>query len=865
MVNRIRALFQQRRLERELQEEIASHLALQEQEFLRQGMDAKAAHAAALREFGGVAQTAEEYRDRRGVPVLEAAFRALRHAFRSLARQPGFTAAAVLSLALGIGANTAIFSMFQALMLRMLPVANPRELVYLFQTGAGAAGYVSPSLYLELAQRTDLFRGVLARRNPSLTPLQGAGTARIETVSTNFFDVLGIRPVAGRLFAAGENGVAVLSHQYWQNRCGADPAIIGATLSSETASYRIIGVAAPHFKGVEVENPADMWTTLTIRPSVNARYLWLMGRLQPGVSPAVAQIALNTLLANHLRAASAHAPESEMKRRTLEQRIEVRDGGIGISFLRDRFGRPLTVLFGLALVVLLATCVNIAHLLLARGATRVKEIAVRCSLGASPVRLAGDAMTESLLLAIAGCAGGLALAFWGGRWLLWFLPASLGRIDLAPDSTVLGFAVAASFLCALIFGAGPAIRAARVDPVAGLRDSGARHRPALRRTLVSAQVALSVLLISISGLFVHSLVELRSVNLGLSNNVFTFWLDYPAKWSDTDQERARARLLSGLAALPGVASVSHTAPDVLQAGWQTVVRVPGDALSEREPTLTGVNAVGPGFMATIGARLVEGRDIAAADSAAAPRIAIVNETFEREFFGGSGRSLGRVINLKPDGKDQPFTVAGVVRDIAHRGLRRETGPQIYVSAAQYEAPMSPSIVLRATRSTASMLPAIRAEGARLDAGLTVRQPQTVQQRLNDSIFEDRLLAALSGFFGALALVLAGVGLYGLVSYTTTRRASEIGVRVALGANRADVLWLVACDALQMVLGGLLVGIPLALAASRAVRSLLFGVPPGDPAAFVLAAAVLLLVAAVAAFLPARRAANLDPVRVLRVE
>ena len=590
-----------------------------------------------------------------------------------------------------------------------------------------------------------------------------------------------------------------------------------------------------------------------------------MGRRNPGVSAPALQSALNTLLANYLRAASAGTPESEMKRRQLEERIEVRDGGIGISFLRDRFGRPLTVLFGLALVVLVATCVNLAHLLLARGAARTREIAVRCSLGASPSRLAAAALLESLLLAAAGCAAGVVLALWVAPALLQLVPAGMGTLDLAPDRTVLAFAIAASLLCALLFGAGPAIRDARVDPVAGLKDSRAARRPLLLRSLVSAQVALSVLMVALSGLFLHSLVALRSVNLGLSDDVITFWLNYPARWNEADQERARTRLLSGLAQLPGVASVSHSAPEVLQGGWGMVVRVPGDAFSEREPVQTGANAISPGFMTTIGAGLLAGRDIQASDTAAAPRIALVNESFERKFFGGPGRALGRIIYLKPDGKEQPFTVAGVVRDIAHRGLRRETGPQVYLSATQCEAPMSPSVVIRATRSPASLLPVIRAEGAKLGGGITLVEPRTVQLRLDDAIFEDRLLAALSGFFGALALVLAAVGLYGLMSYTTARRAAEIGIRVALGASRYDVLWLVAREALLMVAGGLAAGVPLAMVAGRAVRSLLFGVPAGDPASFLLAAVVLLLVGAAAAFLPARRAAHVDPVRVLRAE
>jgi predicted permease len=865
ILRRLLAVFQQRRLERDLQDEIAGHLALQEQEFVRQGMDPQAARAAALREFGGVAQTTEEYRERSGVPLLEAVLRGTRHACRSLARQPGFAAAAVLSLALGIGANTAIFSMFEALMLRMLPVENPRELVFVRQASAGDAGYVSPSLYLEFEQRKDLFTGVLARRGPSPTPLLDSGTARIEGVSTNFFDVLGVHAAMGRFFATDESGVAVLSYGFWQDHYGGDHSIIGKMLSTETASYRVIGVASPNFKGVEVESPADVWTPLTIRPSRNARFLWMIGRLKTGVSRAAAETALNALFENQLRAESAGVASSDVKRRLLAQRIEVRDGSIGISFLRDRFGRPLIALFGLSMLVLLATCVNIAHLLLARGAARVKEVAVRCSLGASPARLACDAMTESLLLAIAGCAAGLALAFWGGRWLLMFLPARMGHLDLAPNGTILGFAITASFLCAVLFGVGPSIRAARVDPVAGLRDAGRSSRASLRRMLVSGQVALSVLLVALSGLFVHSLVSLRGVSLGLSSSVITFWLNYPAKWSEEDQNRARTRLIAALSELPGVAAVSHSAPEVLQGGWQILARVPGDSASDRDPSLTGVYVVAPGFLSTIGARILAGRDIAPTDSAAAPRIALVNQSFERKFFGGSGRALGRTFQLTPEGKEQPFTVAGVVRDIAHRGVRRETGPQIYLPASQYEAPMSPSIALRTARPPAEALAAIRAEGARLGGGITIVQPRTVQQRLDESIFEDRLLAALSGFFGALALTLAGVGLYGLVAYTTARRTAEIGIRVALGATRLDVLWLVARDALMMVLGGLVAGFPLAVGAGRAVRSLLFGVAPGDPTVLMIAGAMLVLVGATAALLPARRAARVDPAGVLRID
>ena len=861
---RLLSFFRYRRLGRELEQEIAGHLALQEEEFRRQGMEPGQARAAALREFGGVAQAAEEYREQRGVRWMEMAWRDMRYAARGLARNPGFTAAAVLSLALGIGANTAIFSLFHTLMLNMLPVANPRELVYLFQTGAGDAGYASPSLYLELQQRTDLFAGVLARRGVSTVRLQGSATARVEPVSTNYFDVLGMQPALGRYFRPGERDAAVLSYAIWQNRYNADPEILGRAIATETGVLRVIGVASRGFVGVEVESPAELWTPLTLRPS-GARYLWLIARLKPGVSRAGVGAALDALMANHQRQAVSQMPASDLKRRMLEQRIEVRDGAIGISFLREQFGRPLSVLFGLVLLVLLATCANIAHLLVARGAARTKEIAVRCSLGASPARLIGEAMAESLLLAALGCAAGILLANAGGRYLLLFLPAGRGTLRLAPDGYVLAFAVASALASALIFGLIPAIRSAAIDPVQGLKDGGGRGRPRLGRALVSAQVALSTLLVAMAGLFVHSLAELRAVNLGFSTETITFWLDTPRQWKAADEDRARTRLLAGLAVLPGVASVSYGAPDLLQGGsWRMVIQVPGDVRPDLEDQYVAVSAVGPRFIETVGGVMAAGREIALTDTAAAGRVAVVNEAFSRKFLGGPGGVLGRTLVLRPDGAQQ-VTVVGVVRDLAQRGLRRTPDPAVYVSAAQFEPPMGPSIVVRGSRPAAALLPGIRAEVARLGSGVSLVQPATVRQRLDDSIFQDRILAALSAFFGALALVLAAVGLYGVVAYTTRRRAGEIGIRMALGASRRSVLWLVVREALTLVAGGLLLGLPLALAGGKAVGSLLFGVPAQDPVALAITAAALVTVGLLAALAPARRATSLDPLRVLRVE
>jgi predicted permease len=865
LLRRLLSLFRQHRLERELRDEIANHLAMQEEEFRRAGMTPEAARSAALREFGGVAQAAEEYREQRGLSWIEVLLHETRYALRALARNPGFTAAAILSLALGIGANTAIFSLFQALMLRMLPVAQARELVYLFQTGAGDAGYVSPSLYLELTRRTDLFTGVLARRSSRIRP-EASTTINAEQVTTNFFDVLGVQPALGIYFANGQTGVAVISYRYWQTRYNADPTILGRDLALESGKLRIVGVAGPGFRGIEVENPADLWTPLTIRPSTGARYLWIMGRLKSGVSPAAAQSALDTFMTNFQRQAFAGMPESELKRRTLEQRIEVRDGAIGLSFLRDRFGKPLTVLFALVLLVLLATCANIAHLLLARGAARTRELAVRSSLGASPARLAGQTLMESLLVAVFGCAAGIGLAVWGGRYLLLFLPTSSGTVDLTPDTGVLVFAVAASLACAFLFGIAPALRSSSVDPAAALRSGPGHGRPTMRRFLVSAQVALSTLLVAVAGMFVQSFAQLRSIDLGFSDRVVTFWLDTPRKWKAADENAARTRLVADLSQLPGIAAVSYSAPDLLQGNsWRVVVRVPGHARSEREMVNVATSAAGPDFIHAIGGTITAGRDIRAGDNTTAPRIALVNQAFVREFLGGDPQALGRIFAIKPDDAYLPVTIAGIVRDATQSGLRNRPVPTMYVPAAQLEAPMSPSIVVRGNRDPAALMSAIRSEVARFGSGVALIEPRTVRQRLDDSIFQDRMLAALSGFFGALALLLAGVGLYGVIAYGMARRRSEIGIRIALGARRAQVVWMVLRGSLALVALGLAIGLPAALLAGRTVRSLLFGIEPGDPTSLLLTAAILTAIGLLAAYLPARRAASVDPTQVLRAE
>src|ERR1035441_920672 len=567
------------RLEHELDLEIGIHLAMQEEEFRQQGMKPADARAAALRDFGGVAQTKEDVRDRRGVSSLETAVRDLRYGLRGLRRTPGFTLAAVLSLALGIGANTAIFSLFHTLMLRMLPVERPQELVSLYRTGGWGKGTVSYPLFLEIAKRNDLFAGVIARNGVDkvrFTPRPGDREqfTQREFVSGNYFNVLGVTPALGHLFTDDDNGapgahpVAVLSYDLWRNRYGADPGILGGKILVDEQPFTVIGVAAPGFYGVEVERRAEVWVPammMSDRMFDNPRFWWLyvVGRRRPEVPARQVQAAMNVLMAQHLNAAYPSSYNAAMRKKALEQRLEVREGSVGLSVLREEFGRPLTVMMVAVGLVLLAACANVANLLLARGAARQKEIALRLSLGATRARLVRQALTESILLVVAGGALGVWLAAWGQSVVVRFLPESSGNpFGAALDTTVLLFTLGITALSALLFGVGPALRSTAVDPAAGLRAGsiGQGGSPLLRRALVVAQVAFSVVLVGLAALFGHNLYALRGVDLGFRNrNVVAFTVDFPRAMRS--EIRTPTRQLAGqLQTLPGVFSVSYGFP-----------------------------------------------------------------------------------------------------------------------------------------------------------------------------------------------------------------------------------------------------------------------------------------------------------------
>jgi predicted permease len=882
---RLKELIRTTRLDGELDEEMRLHLQLMEEDFRRRGMTEEEARAAARREFGGVAYAKEAYRDQRGFPWIESCAKDVRYALRGLGRSPGFTAAAVLSLALGIGANTAIFSLFHTLMLRMLPVAHPEQLVAIHRTGGWGIGTVSAPLYRLIASRTDLFNGVAATNGVAkvrFTTHAGERDefAQREYVSGNYFQVLGVQAVAGRLFTGDDNRVpgghplAVLSYDLWRNHFAADPAVLGRTLLVDEQPLTVIGVAAPGFHGVAPERRTDVWVPFMMAHFVqvmNPNSWWLMplGRLRPEVSRPRVQAALALLMQQHLRTIYGERHDSAMRRKALEQRVEIRPGSVGLSMLRDQFGKPLGVLLALVALVLLAACTNVANLLLARGAARQKEIALRLSLGATRGRLLRQALTETLLIAAAGSAVGIGLAAWGVRVIAGFLPEQAGNpFSIAPNLTVLAFTIAISLASALLFGLGPALRSTAINPIAGLRSGGLDRagRPALRRVLVVAQVAFSVVLMALAGLFGHSLLALRSVDLGFRNqSAITFNLDFPRLWKGNSRA-AQEPLLSSLAATPGIYSVSSAFPGLFSGGSSdATVRVPGSARTATEPVDVDRTYVSPRYFETVGAAL-KGRDFDRNDTAASPKVAVVNQAFVREFLPGEPHPDSRWLSFddtKPEGGERTFIV-GVVQDIRQDGIQQKIAPRVYVPLTQHQdLDFPPDILVRTALPQAAVQSLVRRQLPRIGAGIAVTEWATIRQRIDDSIFEQRLLAMLGGFFGVLALLLAAVGLYGVMSYGMARRSGEIGIRMALGARRADVVGMVLRDALLPVAAGLILGFPLAWAAARAVHSLLFGIEAVDPAAFGGTGAVLVAVALAAAFLPARRAASIDPMRALR--
>ena len=887
------------RKEAELRDELQFHLQEEAEQAEAAGLMAEEAKYAARRELGNAALLMEDTRAAWGWTCLERFWQDLRYAARMLRKNPGFAFAAVLSLALGIGANTAIFSLLNAVVFRLLPVADPQQLVQftntlpLWETGSssGRELYSYPQLERFQTQSKTLsgiFGGTrLGRINVGFHGT--SGIAQGDASSDNFFSVLEVTPQYGRFFSAGEDragaSVAVIGDRYWRNRFGADPSIVGGAITLNQVPFTVIGITPPEFSGIAVGSSPDIWVPLhaldRLRPDskrwtepFSSAWMLIAGRLRPAISRERAQAELDVMnrqfLAEQLPISEIGGLEN-VQRFVHEGRLVLRPAASGMSSgLRDRYAFPLKLLMSVAGIVLLVACANIANLLLARASNRRREFAVRLALGASRGRLVRQFLTESVVLASVGGAVAVPMAWWGSLALVRMISTGDSRVPLAvdPDWRIFAFTAAVSLLTGILFGLAPAVRGTRVDPgpvmKKGTRGAG-RSSHTLDRILVVAQVALSVVLVTGAGLFVRTLQKLWNVNVGYGReNVLMFSVD--AKLAGYPSDRAGAvyqEILRKLQALPGVKSASASIVRPVDDQFYLLDRVneiDGRGLPERNAIRVAWNATSPGYFSTVSTPVVSGRDFEPRDNETAPKVVIVSESLAKSAFPNQNPIGHRL------GAD---TIVGVVKDSLYSGARDQPRPLLYHPLFQHGRDQEfgwgfVSFELR-YGSLSNLPDEVRREVASVDRNLPVFRAKTLVAQTEESLMEERLLATVSGFFGALALLLACVGLYGLMAYAVARRTAEIGIRLALGARRDHIMWLVLRETLWLTLAGIAAGVPLALCAARYAKSVLFGIGTADP--FTIAATVVTLigVAALAGYIPARRALRVDPMVALRYE
>jgi predicted permease len=825
----------------------------------------------------------------------------LRFAIRTLLRSPLFTAVAVLSLALGIGANASIFSLLDQVLYRSLPVRDPRSLVvfHVEEHGSGSSSsdnsqsVFSYPMYQDLRNNA-VFSGVVARMGSSVSILWNGQTerARAEVVSDNLFEVLGVHAAIGRTIlpeddgAPGAHPVVMLSHDYWVRRFAADPAVLNQKVSINGHPMVVIGIAPEGFRGVLAgENPellapiamkrelSPTWDGLKDRRD---RWLNILARLRPGVSAAQAQAAIQMVYhpALELEVKQFHEfPRTE--RLILGQKIELRPAAQGINELRQAWEKPLIALMVLVGLVLLIACANVANLLLARAASRRREMAIRLALGAGRRSLLRQLLIESLVIAIAGGLLGLLVSVWTTSALLHVLPADAtgGWISPTVDGRLLLFTLAISLGTGLLFGLAPALQAGRDEVASTLREQPAALASAggaarFRRALVVVQLALSLLLLVGAGLFARSLFNLLRVNPGFhSERLLTFAIDPSLNGYTKERGFALFRdLQERIARMPGVAAVGAANPGPLTGDNRgSNVTVEGYHAREDENMVVSRHVVSPGYFHTLGAPLVRGREVAERDLTSPDKVVVVNEAFVKRFFGDRN-PLGQHMMFGASNKRLPDReIVGVVRDLKHNSLREKPDPAVFYPYTNDEDAGRIEFYVRGERDINGLGEEIRRVVQQMDAGLPVFHMQPVEIQVAESVQVDRLIAILSCAFGVLATLLAAIGLYGVVAYTVARRTAEIGIRVALGAVPRDVLWLVMRDVGLLVILGLSIGLPVALVLGRLVESQLFGLRAGDPAIFAGASLILVVVAALSGLIPSSRAARIDPIVALRNE
>ncbi len=818
-------------------------------------------------------------------------------AVRVLRKNFGFTIVAVVTLGLGIGANTAIFTIFDQVLLRALPIREPDRLVLFDQPGMNCCVFWGPRafsypMYRELRDKNEVFDGVLGRFPTPLNLSVHGSTERVEgvLVSGNYFSVLGVEPVAGRLLTPqddvtpGAHRVAVLSHDYWRRRFGGDLAVVGQDLRINNEPMTIVGVTRPGFRGVDVGSSPDIFVPLTMKramtPTWNGldedRVLWLnvLARLRPGYSAEKAAAGANVLYHQILeRELQAMPPLSERFRDGfLNKKLLLSSAETGASSLRDQFATPLKVLLGMVGLVLLIACANVSNLLIARSAARQRDTAIRLALGATRWEILRQHFAETWLLALAGAGAGVLLANLTAEALLRTLPfASAARsFSASPDLRVLGFASLLAVATALAASLAPALRAFRFQVVGALKTeasntTGAVSQVRLRKGMVAVQVAISLVLLIGAGLFARSLANLKGVDPGFRiNNVLLFSIDPALAGYDQDQTRRLVQQIQeGLVQIPGVVSASVAeVPLLADQVWNSTVTIEGYEPKEGEDMNPGFNAVGPDYFRTLGIPLMMGREFTAADEHGAPKVAIINQAMAEYFFGDES-PLGRMIGT---GAEKPnIEIVGVVGNGRFQNLQTEADRHFYLPYYQVNDVSEGTLYLRGSLDPAVLSVEVRQLMERIDPNLPLYNLKTLQVQLRDSLFLQRMVSSLSIAFGGLATILAAIGLYGVMAFAVVRRKREIGIRMALGADRLRVVRLVLRESLRVTLAGLGIGLLCGVVAARLLESQLFGLSPSDPVSISAAALVLMAVALFAGYIPARRASRVEPSLALRSE
>lgn len=890
-----------KRSDQDFREEIQANIALDADRFVAEGKSHEEASAAALRAFGNVTRAQERFYESRRVMWLDDLQRDVQYALRTLSRSPGFTAVAILTLALGIGANTAIFSLINALMLRSLPVRHPEQLVEMLWKYPG-----DPRLnnygwkdYERLREQNHVFTDLIAM-SPGRFQVTGRtlGPEVVDGVYVpgNFFDVLGVRPAIGRLIGPREEqigsagAVAVISWSYWQSHFNLDPAVLGKSLVVNDVPTTIIGVTPREFFGLQLGMDPSLWLPVATEPLIQtpshladaSLRVALVARLKPAVTIEQAEAEMRVLDRPRLAALEARSHDVQWRHVALT----VEPAGAGLSILRDRFASSLLLMMWAVGVLLLLACINIASMLLARGAARRREMAVRVALGAGRLRIVRQVLTESLLLSTVGGVCGVLLAYLGAHALVKIIASGRSPIHMPEplqipvdlDLHVLLFAAGAAVTTGLLFGVVPAVRAFVSTPSSSLREIGAaadtRSWRRFSQGLVVAQVALSMILLSAAALFVRHLTDLRTVGVGFqANSVLQVSLDWlrsgyqPAQLGPLNRQ-----VLDRIASIAGVrsATLAGMTPISGAAGSQ-FINVDGFSENPDDRRRVSLNVVAPKYFDTLGTPFIAGRDFTREDEGG-PRVAIVNQAMARYYFGTSS-PLGRQFTF--EGQTRPVEIVGVVGDSKYQDLHETPPRTIYLNAFQRSG-TNLIFVLRTDGPPMSVVADVRRTVHDMLPNVPVAKITTLAEQVDASILPERLIAMLSGLFGVLAAVLVAIGLYALLAYTVTRRISEIGLRIAIGATTGDVTWMVLRNALGLVGAGLIIGVPIALytkgyaervltivAATQAEAPVTLRV--GTVVPIVVAAMAMLTVALVASYAPVRRATMVDPMAALRCE